>query len=285
MRVYSCDGVKHTNGFSSEALYLPAAAWHRLGVSTSMSDMPAYRAQLILGYHLLWNDRGTDELLSWTESPVFTMMHGWRRREKGQRNVFISMINRKLATNESLDKEVPFYLALDMTHALQPKTCLEWGNTGFNKLSDLQSRKFNHETLSHGEFHYPAEATRHASLEELENAGLFDALMADLTIPPGHEVRGLYTILHWYRMKSNAYTDVHHVTPQEMLAAKSCARYHVHVRSENERRSSKPSLFHLIYYLSLKKRDKDDRSFISEIKKLGYDSKSKLWRGLKHEKD
>lgn len=267
MRVYSCEGQRSTNGFSSETLFLPAADWNRLKVAASLYDMDEHRAGLMLGKHILWEDLGTDELLSWTESPVFTILHGVLRRHKGQKDVFVCMIDARLATTE--DGEQPmFYQALDLCDMFETKKC------GFDdarrELARLQSRKYNHEVISHGTLCYPQGLTRHVSFKELRAAGLFDQLMADIRIPYSHDPAGLYTVLDWYRRESGAYSKTHYLTIKEMNAALACARRHLHADDEEERRSMRPVLWHLIYYLGLKMRSAHDKLLISTIKKLGY---------------
>ncbi|KAF1348615.1 hypothetical protein BDV97DRAFT_399183 [Delphinella strobiligena] len=83
MRAYGCEGQRRTNGFSSETLFLPAADWNRLEVAASLCAMDEHRAGLMLGKHILWEDRGSDEFDSWTLSLLFGVMHGYRCRYMG----------------------------------------------------------------------------------------------------------------------------------------------------------------------------------------------------------
>lgn len=57
----------------------------------SVSNLPIDYAIELLFQHIDWSNRQQDEFLSWTNSPLFAIIHATRRHEVGQRPVFISI--------------------------------------------------------------------------------------------------------------------------------------------------------------------------------------------------
>lgn len=184
MRAYTLDGKNHTNGYSSETLFSPSAFWRNNRTSLSILDMPFDESRQMLGTHLYWADRVLDELLSWTNSLLFAIVHAVLRASHGQLGAHICFIDTSKATTAQ-GESTAFYFAPKLTNAVG---MLDWKGQRLNadgtpkdykgwhpktELEKLHERKATHEYLTHGVVQYPEGHLRHVPLDELIEHGLF----------------------------------------------------------------------------------------------------------------
>lgn len=178
-------------------------------------------SQGMIGLHLLWADRGRDELISWTDSCLFMIVHAWRRRELGQRDTHVCLIDRRQVKSPPLHR-VAFYPALKLIETFEVLKSPIWDEK--RERPHLHARKFTYEFLSHGELEYPKQvgASRHVPLEELEEAGLWRWLIEKSEKAHDEEVGGLYTILRWCRNESSNYSSIKPITRLEICSIAWC---------------------------------------------------------------
>lgn len=83
-RSVTSSGRYHTNGHATERFFSPSAALDGRHCRPDVWDIPISELTVMLGEHLAWNDRIQDELLSWTDSWLFAIVHLYQRHVKGQ---------------------------------------------------------------------------------------------------------------------------------------------------------------------------------------------------------
>ncbi|CAD0111108.1 unnamed protein product, partial [Aureobasidium uvarum] len=203
-------GTKHTNGFTTQTLFVPAAhlmtdlatrrgidetSWIR----TSMTEIPLQELRPMLGHHLLWRDRIQDELLSWTMSYLFATVHLYLRHLKGQEIGCVSTINRTRASHpeEWHYKPARFYSANDLCD--HTGVYHDYERKCQKDLPGLHPRKTNHEYITHGVVGYPEnDQLQQAAWADLVAAGLFK-LIPELLVTVEFRAAGLYTVLRYIR--------------------------------------------------------------------------------------
>lgn len=233
----------------------------------------------MLGEHLLWHDRIQDELLSWTMSYVFAVVHLYIRHLKGQGIAYISAINRDRASHPEkwydeqlvshVNKPAMFYSANDLCDHTRVYHDHRW--PCLRDLPGLHPRKTNHEYITHGVVEYPEnDRLQQASWGHLVAAGIFE-LVPELKVPSSSRVAGLYTVLR--HIRTTNYNNVQKTTDQELEVAQKIAWLHTRLRPSEEREQSRPNLWILLYTLTFHKRAAGDELLQKLIRRLGYTRK------------
>ncbi|THX79262.1 hypothetical protein D6D04_05278 [Aureobasidium pullulans] len=284
-------GPGHTNGSTTSGRFAPGAADKRhtgdeidfAQMHTSISDIPLGVIRPMLGWHLLWKDRTLDELLSWTSSYVFAMVHLYLRHLDGQEAGYITTINRTRATrpgagrykqaSEKIAEQQRFHHALDLCNKF--KIFLhEWSRDPKNlwDLWGLHPRRFTHEYITQGLVAYPEDdILQHASFGDLVTAGIFK-LVPELKVPVKSMAAGLYTFLRWLR--TTLYKDVWRTTEHELKIAEKMAWLHTRLPPGEKKEENRPHLWALLNFLTFRKREAGDEMFQKLIRGLGYTRKS-----------
>lgn len=152
----------------------------------------------MVGHHLLWHDRIPDELLSWTETSVFAIVHLYLRHLKGQGMGILSAINRSRASRPAKwhveqsgpqqYEPVPFHSANDVCDYTGVYHDHDWECK--RDLHGLHPRKTNHEYLTDGVVMYPENDRLGKVLwPALVSAGLFE-LVPEIKVPSDHKASG-----------------------------------------------------------------------------------------------
>lgn len=84
----------------------------------TLFDIPYANFQHMLGLHLMWEDPPLDELLSWTDSWLFVIVHALGRYEKGQRVPIISC-GRASGLKTPDGQPAPSYSAVELHKAYE----------------------------------------------------------------------------------------------------------------------------------------------------------------------
>jgi hypothetical protein len=230
----------------------------------------------MIGYHILWCDRTQDELLSWTISYLFAIIHLYLRHLDGQGIGCVSMINRNRAVHPGrwyveqqgtqLIKPTKFYSATDLCDATGVYHDHEWPCR--KNLPGLHPRKTNHEYISHGIVEYPRDdRLQQATWGGLVTAGLFE-LVPELKVGSCSRATGLYTVLRYIR--TSDYNDTRTTTGCELEIAQEIAWLHTRLRPGEEKEQSRPNLWILLYALTFHKRVAGDELLRKLIFRLGY---------------
>lgn len=282
-------GPRHTNGFTTSILFIPSAylmgdrnsrrvIHHTSEIRISMMRIPLQILRPMLGQHLLWRDRIQDQLLSWTMSYNFAIVHLYLRHLKGQEDACVSAIDRTRATHPdwhdsepvSQVKHAKFYSANDLCDSTGVYHDHDWPCS--KDLPGLHPRKTNHEYITHGVVKYPeGEMLQQATWGDLVAAGIF-ALIPELKVPPNLRAAGLYTVLRYIRTTN--YNTIYRTTDQELAVAQAIAWLHTRLQPGEIREQSKPNLWMLLYALTFRKRDAGDQLFQKLIRSLDYKRKS-----------
>jgi len=245
-----------------------------------MTRIPLQIFRPMLGGHLLWRDRIQDQLLSWTMSFVFAIVHLYLRHLKGQGVAYVSAINRMKARHPDwhgeplvtpVKKLVKFYSANDLCDRTGVYHDHDWPCQK-KDLPGLHPRKTNHEYLTHGVIEYPEDdRLQQATWDGLVGAGIF-RLVPELKVPACSRAAGLYTVLR--HIRTTNYNSVQNTTDQELAIAQAIARLHTRLRPGEIREQSRPNLWMLLYALTFHKRIAGDQLFQELIRSLGYKRKS-----------
>jgi len=190
--------VKHkkTNGGNFAHKFEPAAEQNRgLGwaCQPTLGHLPVGPTKYMIGMHLLWRDSGFDQFLSWTTSLLFAIEHALGRRARGERDIFIAIVDTRKAYSYVQGEQVSaaFYPALDLCDAFEMHNWRGWGN---QRSKDLRPRRSTHEVLSHGTIHTEGNAMRHVPLEEILDKGFFE-VFPQFEVDAAYEPSKLYTRL------------------------------------------------------------------------------------------
>lgn len=141
----------------------------------------------MLGRRFLWHDRRRDEMLSWTSSLLFALVHATGRLAKGQGEVVIHVIDTTKVT--TLDGQpVDFHFAPDLIRLLDLKGWYGWKPLERN---NLQRPWFSHEWVTHGVVKSPREDSWQANIEDIIKQGLY-TFLPHLQTPEDDDMRGLY---------------------------------------------------------------------------------------------
>jgi hypothetical protein len=290
-RTTTLNGKDHTNGFTTPNLSVPSAnlmkdfeprrgiddtSWIR----TSITDIPLQELRPMLGEHLLWLNRTQDELLSWTISYLFAIIHLYLRHLNGQGIGCISMINRTRASHpeewyveqleSQVDKPAKFYSANDLCDHTGVYNDHEWPCR--KHLPNLHPRKTNHEYITHAVVKHPDnDRLQQAEWGDLVAAGLFE-LVPELKVCFFSRAAGLYTVLR--HIRTSNYNDVRTTTARELAIAQEIAWLHTRLRPGEEKEHSRPNLWILLHALTFHKRTAGDKLLQKLIFRLRYTRES-----------
>ncbi|RDI87376.1 hypothetical protein Vi05172_g2895 [Venturia inaequalis] len=260
-RAWTLFGVHSTAGFSCPDYYWPNAKRNGKPMHKTLFDIPFATFRHMLGDHLMWEDPPLDELLSWTDSWLFVIVHALGRYESGQRIAVITC-GRASGLTTPNGQSALFYHAnelhnayrlLDRVWKIGQKDSLH-GDRSFK----LAARKFTHEWLSHGIVLDQNHEMQHVELGELVRQGLF-YLYPELDIRGLCERTGLYEHLTALRLGLFYYARQSEITTDEMAIAASIARLFCKPGQE------KAPLSVLLDTLSLRKRMPRNDKFRSWI--------------------
>lgn len=219
----------------------------------------------MLGEHLAWNDRIQDELLSWSDSWLFAILHLYQRHLKGQGDGYLFCVDRrracKLPDQGGAQKQAEFFPALPLGNAVNllgyPWSAFMQGN--------LVYRRFVHEYLTHGVIEYPKDdRLQPISWEDLQK-DIF-ILIPEMKVPADKKAFGLTQVLLCLR-RVNYDGPARLTTESELNAAEKLARLHVRASLVE---CVQPPLAIFINYLTLRKRDINDTLFQERVRRLGY---------------
>lgn len=230
--------------------------------------------QMLIG-HLLWEDPIYDEFMSWSDSTLFVLTHGWLRHLQSQGSVFFAYIDRDRASgptrwhkeqdgSEKASKPALFVPALEL--------CQKFGvysrEMNKRKLWRLHPDTYTHEYLSHNVVEYPPDdVLQQVSLADYVDNGLLD-LFPELRIPRGKKPAKLKTVLCYLR--ETLYENTRLCTEDEIDIAETLARLHMRTNPGEEKKDTRPNLRIFLGLLSLRKRASKDELLQDRIRKLGY---------------
>ncbi|KAI5246773.1 hypothetical protein E4T42_06188 [Aureobasidium subglaciale] len=297
-RAYTLVGSGCTNGLTTPSLYMPSASFipdrkHRLDdidvrqMHKSIYSIPLEVARPMVGGHLRWDDRIQDEFLSHTSSFLFGIVHLLLRHLEGQKDGYLSAINRTRAfrkvgwykvqpENANDPGPVMFHHAPRYCDTIRLFTH-DW--SGQLAISSLHYRKFTHEYITHGLFGYPEDdELQPVSLETLVSLGLLDLVPA-LKIQCIERPSGLYTTLRAFRIENYEGKDHVKVTDAELAIAEKLAWAHMRSEVVTKEEKKRPHLWMLLQYLTLRKRVAGDELLRNRIRELGY-TRNELDEGL-----
>ncbi|QDS72791.1 hypothetical protein FKW77_006104 [Venturia effusa] len=206
--------------------YWPNAKRNGRTMHETLFDIPYAVLQHMLGLHLMWEDPPLDELLSWTDSWLFVIVHALGRYENGQRVPIISC-GRASGLTTTDGQSASFYSANDLHEAYQVLN-RAWkvgpvdsshGDVSFK----LDPRKFAHEWLSHGEVRDSEHEMKHVELGEMILQGLFH-LYPELDMPGLCERTGLYEHLTAFRLGMFYCTKDSEITTKDMAVCENIAK-------------------------------------------------------------
>lgn len=271
-RSVTLSGARHTNGHATETHFSPSGALDGRECHGSIFDIPFVQLAPMLGDHLAWSNRIQDEILSWTNSWLFAIVHLYLRHLNGQSDAYLFCIDRRKATKVRDEcearEQVDFFYALPLCNA----TGLARYPWSAAIKSKLTYRKFTHEYLTHGIVEYSEDSDlQPVSWEDLIQGGLF-TLIPEMKVPEGMVVDGLYYVLLFLPKKN--YDSVKLTSKLELDTAENLARLHVRgLPTQSHQFGTKPPLVIFVYYLTLRKRGKEDALFQERVTRLGYTSK------------
>lgn len=229
----------------------------------------------MLSGHFRWEDPINDEFVSWTDSPLFLLAHGWLRHLQGQGNCFFAWINRDRASgpmrwskeqgdNEEASTPALFVSALELCDSFGVYS----SEASKPMLSRLHPDTYTHEYLSHNVVEYPQDdVLQHVSLADYVDNGLLD-LIPELRIPRGKKPAKLKTFL--YYLRETLYKDTSLCTEDEINIAETLARLHTRSNPGEGKEGSRPNLRIFLAFLSLRRRASKDEALQDRIRKLGY---------------
>lgn len=223
-----------------------------------MLEIPVEGARIMIGHHLLWLDRNNDELLSWTTSVIFVLVHAQGRQYKGQGDPQVGFIDRGKTTRAKTPEHrmggpVEFFNAVDLFNSFEVPDSAGFTTTD---CQFLDTRMYTHELLSHGIIEYQDVEFRQVSFSELVNAGLFQ-LCPQLEVQEHDFPAGLYT--RCVALRTQIYRDVDETTAGDSdaidlawkIAKLFLAGNDTHSPTTRNRR---PPLYLFLMLLSLQKR-------------------------------
>ena len=264
-RASSWQGHKHTNGYDTMTFHAPAAhinedeMCHR-----TMYDIPNGLSEFseMLGRRFLWQDRRRDEMLSWTSSLLFALVHATGRLAKGQQYISIHVIDTTKVTTMD-GKPVDFHFAPDLLRLLDIKGWHGW--TSFEQ-ANLEQPWFTHEWVTHSVVKSPAAHSFEADIEDIIATGLYTYLPMFQT-KEGEDMRSLYHRCGYTR-------SVYHcrgaesvpVTWDVFTVAKRLARCFLPAKVRKQDPYSVPPLSILIDFLALEARPAKDPNFMLWIR-------------------
>ncbi|TID27585.1 hypothetical protein E2P81_ATG00340 [Venturia nashicola] len=225
-RSWTLFGLGSTAGFSCPDYYWPNAKRNGKQMHNTLFDIPYATFRHMLGDHLMWEDPPLDELLSWTDSWLFVIVHAIGRYENGQRIAVIAC-GRASGLTTPNGQSVPFYYANELHNAYQllDRVWKIGAQDSFHgdRSFKLAARKFSHEWLSHGIVLDPNHEMQHVELGEMILQGLF-YLYPELNIRGLSERSGLYEQLTALRQGLFYCANESEITTNDMAIAASIAR-------------------------------------------------------------
>ncbi|KAK5175167.1 uncharacterized protein LTR77_000304 [Saxophila tyrrhenica] len=179
-----------SSGHTTSRILLPDAETRKdYVVHNSIRDLTQAQQVHMVGHHLMWTNLKGDEYLSYSKSPVFTIVHGLNRMDCNQGNVTIQYIDRRRATRADETIPAAFYHALDLYRIFQIHHNPGW--TVYHR-KKLRPRMFTQELLSHGVVRVQDSRFKPARIKDLIRDGLLD-VFPELYMPSGgHRRTPLY---------------------------------------------------------------------------------------------
>jgi hypothetical protein len=166
LRVHSLNFNHRTKGLTGRDRLLPSAARHKIELLPFVVDYPMSTMRNTLGLHFKWADRGEYGYLSWTESLNFAWNRAIRRRERGERRVYIFAGETSMLTTPD-GQQAPFYQA-NALHKEFDVLGKDWSKHAFKE----HTRIFTHEILSWGVLHDLLRAIQHVTIDQWVENGI-----------------------------------------------------------------------------------------------------------------
>ncbi|TKA27578.1 hypothetical protein B0A50_04410 [Salinomyces thailandicus] len=260
-RASSMEGVKRTNGYDTKTVHVPAAHMNLdEKCHENLYEIPKGLCELIemLGCRFLWLDRRRDETLSWTSSLLFALVHATGRRAKGQRDVFIHVIDTTKVT--TLDgRSVEFHFAPDLLRILKIQCWKGWEDY---HLRGLRQPWYTHEWVTHHVVKSPKRHSYEAEVDTLLDCGLFDYARSLKTDEAEH-MRSLYHRCCYSRsIEYSIHGPATSMTIEDLDAAKRLATCFL---PKDTPSGTQPPMTIFIDFLALKQRFKGEASFTDWI--------------------
>ena len=184
-----------TNGLTTKRMMMPAADLDlSFVIHDDIFDLNVGELIYVVAQHLIWMDLNCDELLSWSISTLFNVMHGLNRYNEGQGGTTILYVDTR-RTKTRKGENANFIHALRLYEEFKVPMFHGWTQP---IQSGLKSRKFTQEYLSHGTIINDDRRFVQAKIATLVQSGLYD-IFPDLRIPQGQKRTGLYGGLVLYR--------------------------------------------------------------------------------------
>lgn len=256
---------------------MPAADTHAdQAIHARMQDMSQGELRYMLEQHLIWNDIPGDEFLSYSNDPLFLVVHALNRYHEYQGDVTIQYLDRRKARNIE-DEQAAFYPALKLYETLDvPSWC------GCSKYigTKLRSRKFTQEYLSHGTLTVNDARFQQASIKTLIRDGLYE-IKPELQIPDDHKHNGLYTRQVVLRMlgypptteesyeRIYSYTNCAKSKPftvDLLKTVQQVTRNFMNIPASEDRDTYERHLHIFLHFLTFDKRPRRDPAFIEWIR-------------------
>lgn len=269
-RSVTSTGRKHTNGHATETFFSPSATLDGRHCRPDVWDIPLGELAVMIGDHLAWNDRIQDEMLSWTDSWLFAIVHLYLPHLKGQTDAYLFCLDDRRRAHKLHDQagaqeraEFFFFPALPLSNAVK---LLDYPWSTFMQ-GNLVYRRFTHEYLTHGVVQYPKDDRLQPIQWENLQKDIF-SLLPEMRVPEGKKAFGLtQVLLHLRRVNYDGPARL--TTESELNAAEKLARLHVRVFPA-EYGLTLPPLAIFINYLTLRKRGSNGPLFQERVRQLGY---------------
>lgn len=239
-RTYSITGFRRSAGISTPAGFFPNAYSHvQVEYHDSIYDVPRNIGEQMCRAHLMWHDRVVDELLSWSASLMFAVVHAVRRHEIGQRPVYICCGSP--ASLKTVENHTASFFPANLVHE------------AFSRVPHgLNYNMFTHEYLSWGPVLDPDSSFRHVVLEKLIEEGLFE-LFPNLKLGGLAKRTGLYEHLMYLR-KWNFIRKEVVPTPITFKDCETASRLANLFKAPLNASHGKPRIYCFIAFLALRKR-------------------------------
>lgn len=261
-----------TNGYDTVTVHQPAAHVNEdEACHATMYDIPNGLGEFseMLGRRFLWNDRRRDEMLSWSSSLLFALVHATGRLAKKQGDIVIHVIDTTKVTTPD-GQPVDFHFAPDLLRLLDIKGWYGWKPFDRHR---LQQPWFTHEWVTHGVIKSPKKDGLEADIEELVRNGLYD-LLPGLQTPDKDDMRGLYHRCGYTRsVYHRKGREPQPVTWDQFTLAKRLSRCFVAKKIRTDDPYCMPPLHLVVDFLAINARPRGDLGFMNWIRS-NYSGKS-----------
>lgn len=216
----------------------------------------------MLGRRFLWHDRRKDEMLSWTSSLLFALVHATGRLAKGQEDIVIHVIDTTQVTTKD-GKPVDFHFAPDLLRLLDIKGWYGWKPLERNNLTRPW---YTHEWVTHNVVKSPRKHSWEADIKDLLDKGLY-TLLPHLRTPDEDDMRSLYHRCGYARSKYHRKGEKPTpVTWDQFTLAKRLSRCFLPDDVREEDPYCIPPLNLVIDILGIEARPKRDEGFMKWIR-------------------